>query len=479
MSYLFNRSAALAGYLLGASALTSIALAQSPALDHLMLVIGKDGAGIYEVGSGRELSRIPMAGASLDTMALANGVALFNNTGGNAVVAINFKDGKEIARIPTSSLGATRPVHSYLSPAMGGRQYYVVLNDGVEASTPPGELAKDSSLTLIDVDPASPSYLKPVGETRLGRGHHKVAFSNARARIVVSNIGDCKDVLSVYDFSNPADIRLVKTFAAKDFGYDGATATRTCDEAGKVGVRLGPHGVGTSATTGEAFHFITGTGQIALIDIDSETPTLRTIQTAGTGGSTAKDMPGGRFIVVPQRTPREVQDRAGGVVCQIGQIAVIDAVDRQLVAQVPMFYGDGGCSTSLAGKPEAAATATYLGFNKTGSRMFVALGTLGGAQNAAATVDLTLVFDMSDPRQPKQLAPIRTEARQGSDIVMSNGGRIAFIPNSTANTVSVVDTDTMKVVQTLKTVAGPMRLSTFSPSAGPSKPVGPATLATN
>jgi YVTN family beta-propeller protein len=481
------RPALAVAFLLGTAAL-SPSFAQTPALsspapaitlDHLMLVVGKDEAGVYDVGSGREVSRIAMTGTSLDTMALTNGVALFNNTGGNAVVAVNLKNGKEIARIPASSIGATRPVHSYLSPVMGGRQFYVVLNDGTEANTPVGEVPKDSSLTLIDVVPSSPTYLKPVGEVRLGRGHHKVAFSNTRARMVASNIGDCKDVLSVYDFANPADIKLVKSFEARDFGFDGTTAHRTCDASGKAGLRLGPHGVGTSAATGEAFHFITGSGQVALIDIDSDAPAMRLIQTAGTGGSTAKDMPGGRFIVVPQRTPREVQDRAGGVVCQIGQIAVIDAVNRQLVAQTPMLYGDGGCTTSLVGTPAAAANASYVGFNKDGSRMFVALGTLGGAQNASASVDLTLVFDMSNPRQPRQLAPIKTEARQGSDIVMSNGGRIAFIPNSAANTVSVVDTETMKVVQTVKTVAGPIRLSTFSPSAGPSKPVGPATAATN
>jgi YVTN family beta-propeller protein len=479
MSSFFTRSAAMVGCFLGATALSTIAFAQAPALDHLMLVVGKDEAGVYDVGSGREISRIAMTGASLDTMALANGVALFNNTGGNVVIAVDLKTGKEIARIPSSSLGATRPVHSYLSPVMGGRQYYVALNDGVEASTPVGEAPKDSSLALIDVVPGSATYLKPVGEVRLGRGHHKVAFSNTRARMVASNIGDCKDVLSVYDFSNPAEIKLVKSFSAKEFGFDGSTAMKTCDEAAKAGVRLSPHGVGTSAATGEAYHFITGTGQVALINIDADDPTLRTIQTAGVGGSTAKDMPGGKFIVVPQRTPREVQDRAGGIVCQVGQIAVIDADSRQLVAQTPMLYGDGSCATSLAGKPEAAANPSYVGFNKDGSRMFVALGTLGGAQNAAATVDLTLVFDMSNPRQPKQLAPVKTEARQGSDIVMANGGKLAFIPNSVAGTVSVVDTDSMKVVQTVKTVAGPFRLSTFSPTSGPSKPVGPATPATN
>jgi YVTN family beta-propeller protein len=472
-------AAAVAGGIMGSIPLSPVALAQSATLDHVMLVVGRNEAGVYDVVSGREMSRIPVTGASLDTMAIGNGVALFNNTGGNQVIAVNLVDGKEIARIPSSSIGGTRPVHAYLSPMMANRQYFVVLNDGVEANTPFGEAPTDSSLALIDVVPSSPTYLKPVGEVRLGHGHHKVAFSSTRARMVVSNIADCKDVLSVYDFSDPSAIKRVRSFEAKDFGFDGSTAMRTCDATGRAGVRLGPHGVGTSAATGDAYHFITGTGQIAVINIDADAPTMSLIQTAGVGGSTAKDMPGGRFIVVPQRTPREVQDRAGGIVCQIGQIAVIDAVERKLVAQTPMLYGDGNCTTSLVGKPEAAATASYLGFNKDGSRMFVALGTLGGAQNAAATVDLTLVFDMSDPRRPRQLAPIRTQPRQGSDIVMASGGRLAFIPNSAANTVSVVDTETLQVLQTVSTVEGPTRLSAFSRSTGPSKPVGPASLAMN
>ena len=472
-----RRPALAAACLFAISTLSPSAQAETPKLDHVMLVVGSSEAAVYEVATGRELGKVSVPGGSLDTMALPNGVALFNHTAGHQVLALDLKTGQEVARIPSSGLGAKRPVHAYMTPPTGGRQFYVTLNDGVVADTPVGEVPKDSSLALIDVDPASPTYLKLAGEVRLGRGHHKVAFSNTRARMVASNIADCSDVLSVYDYSNPADIKLVKSFAARDLGYDQSSAAKICDVTGKTGVNLAPHGVGTSAATGEAFHFITGTGQVALIDIDAEAPTVRLIQTAGSGGSTAKDMPGGRFIVVPQRTPREVQDKAGGVLCQIGQIAVIDAVNRQLVSQTPILYGNGACNESLVGKPGAAAAVSYLGFNKDGSRMFVAVGTLSGPQNVAATVDLVPVFDMTNPSQPKQLEPLKLEARKGSDIVMANGGRLAFIPNSEASTVSIVDTESMKVVNTVKTVAGPSRLSAFSPSAGPSKYIGPATPA--
>jgi hypothetical protein len=89
MSSFFTRSAAIAGCILGTTGLSTHAFAQAPMLDHVMLVVGKNEAGIYDVGSGREISRIAMTGASLDTMALTNGVALFNNTGGNQVIAVN------------------------------------------------------------------------------------------------------------------------------------------------------------------------------------------------------------------------------------------------------------------------------------------------------------------------------------------------------------------------------------------------------
>src|SRR5262249_55172264 len=61
----------------------------------------------------------------------------------------------------------------YLSPAIEERQYVVVLNDGNERSTPKGERPKDSTLLLIDAAQSSPTFLKPMGEARLGIGHHK------------------------------------------------------------------------------------------------------------------------------------------------------------------------------------------------------------------------------------------------------------------------------------------------------------------
>src|SRR5258706_16073649 len=69
----------------------------------------------------------------------------------------------------------------------------------------------------------SPTFLKPMGEVRLGIGHHKAGFSMKRPRLAVSNISDCSNVVSIYDYENASDIKLVKTFSAADLGYDGST----------------------------------------------------------------------------------------------------------------------------------------------------------------------------------------------------------------------------------------------------------------
>ena len=161
-----------------AIALSSVdAFGESP---QIAAVSGRDQLALYDLATGTELTRFDAPGGSSDLLALGSGIALSNHTAGNEVVLIDLNQRKEIGRLPSSSLGGVRPVHMYLSPAIEGRQYAVVLNDGNERATPKGERPKDSTLLLIDAVQSSPTFLKPVGETRLGIGHHKVGFSMKR-----------------------------------------------------------------------------------------------------------------------------------------------------------------------------------------------------------------------------------------------------------------------------------------------------------
>ena len=450
------------------------AFGESP---QIAAVSGRDQLALHDLATGAELARFDAPGGSSDLMALGSGVALSNHTAGNEVILVDLKRRREIGRLPSSSLGGVRPVHMYLSPAIEERQYVIVLNDGNERSTPKGERPKDSTLLLIDAVQSSPTFLKPMGEVRLGIGHHKAGFSMKRPRLAVSNISDCSNVVSIYDYENPSDIKLVKTFSATDLGYDGSTPFKTCDETGKVGLMLSPHGTGTSATTGRVYHFLTGTGQIAVFDIDAEVPTVKLIPTAGSGGAAVKDLPGGRFMVVPQRGPREVHQRADGSLCQVGQLAVIDAVAEKVAAQVPVFYGEPACRTSIAGKPHDRAALQYAMPSPDGKTVFVEVGTLYGPPNVVAESRFVAVFDLSDPYRPIQLPSIPVGAGNDTrDHALTGDGKLLLVPNSLDNSVSVIDIESRQVAHTIPTVAKPFRVVTFSEGIGPSKPAGPATL---
>jgi YVTN family beta-propeller protein len=456
-------------------ALSSLnAVAEAP---QIAAVSGRDQLALYDLATGTELARFEAPGGSSDLLALGSGIALSNHTAGNEVILIDLNRRREIGRLPSSSLGGIRPVHMYLSPEIAGRQYTVVLNDGNERGTPKGERPKDSTLLLIDAVQSSPTFLKPVGEVRLGIGHHKVGFSMKRPRMAVSNISDCSDVVSVYDYGQPSDIKLVKTFSAANLGYDGSTPLKTCDETGKAGLMLSPHGTGTSAATGRVYHFLTGTGQIAVFDIDADVPTVKLIQTAGSGGASVKDLPGGRFMVVPQRGPREVHQRADGSLCQVGQLAVIDAVAEKVAAQLPVLYGEPTCRTSIAGKPYERAALQYAMPSPDGKTVFVEVGTLYGPPNVVAESRFVVVFDLSDPYRPIPLSSIPVGAGNDTrDHALTGDGKLLLVPNSLDNSVSVIDIGSRQVARTLPTVTKPFRVVTFSEGIGPSKPAGPATL---
>jgi len=204
---------------------------------------------------------------------------------------------------------------------------------------------------------------------------------------------------------------------------------------------------------------------------------VKLVQTAGSGGASVKDLPGGRFMVVPQRGPREVYQRADGSLCQVGQLAVIDAVAEKLAAQLPVFYGEPTCRTSIAGKPHERAALQYAMPSSDGKTVFVEIGTLYGPPNVVAESRFVAVFDLSDPYKPVQLDSIPVGAGNDTrDHALTGDGKLLLVPNSLDNSVSVIDVALRQVVRTIPTVTRPFRVVTFSEGSGPSKPVGPATL---
>src|SRR4051794_11544541 len=88
--------------------LPSLALAEG---HHALAIAGKDQVALHDLSTGAELARFDAGGATSDLASLSDGTMLVNLTGSNQVLLIDAERAVEIGRVPSSSLGGTRPVH--------------------------------------------------------------------------------------------------------------------------------------------------------------------------------------------------------------------------------------------------------------------------------------------------------------------------------------------------------------------------------
>jgi len=398
-----------------------------------------------------------------------DGVLLLNHRDGDTILVVDARNLRELARIPSSSMGGRRPVHAYLTPVIGGRQFFVALNDGVST---PGQPNTDNTALFIDVTPGSPTHLTPVGEVRIGQGHQKAAFHPTLPRMAVSNINDCAEIIGVYDFADPAAIRRIGVLDARGIGLDGATPATTCTlAAGRPGVRPAPHGAATDPQTGRGVHNLTGTGQFVAVDMGGEPAGFTVLATRGWGGAALAPHPAGRWLYGPQYAPREADQRAPGVACQVGQIAVIDAAAPAVVAELSVLKDGPACTRPLAATPEAGARVGYIAVAPGGERLFLPLGTLGPETMRASAV---AVFDLADPARPTQRGSIAVGLHNGHrDMAVTGDGARLLVPANIANTLTVIDMAKAEAVRTFPVAATPNRGAAFSATTGPSRPSGP------
>jgi hypothetical protein len=439
-----------------------------------LFVSGRDALVAYDLATGHELARFATPGLSADMVVLESGHILLNHRDGNAVLVVDASTLGEVARLPSSALGGTRPVHAYLSPPLGGRRFFVTLNDGDEASTAPFAPATDSTALFVDATPGSPDFLRPVGEVRLGTGHHKMTFAPDRPRAAVSNIGDCASVLQVLDFADPAAIRIVAALPAEAIGLDHREGRRPCHpRGGEAGVRPAPHGTATDPVTGRGYHNLNGLGAFVGLDMRAEAPQFRLLPaTRGWGGAAIAAHPTAGLLYGPQYAPREGDARAPGVACQIGQIAIIDARADSIAGEVPVLKDGPDCTRALAGTPEAGARTGYA--TLAGTTLFLPVGTLGAATMRSHAV---AVVDVSVPHAPRQLPSIRVGAHSGHrDNALTGDGRLLVVPSNVDNVVHVIDAVSREVVRHFAVVAQPNRVAVFGAS-GASRATGPMPAA--
>jgi hypothetical protein len=105
-------------------------------------------------------------------------------------------------------------------------------------------------------------------------------------------------------------------------------------------------------------------------------------------------------MVVPQRGPREVYQRGDGSLCQVGQLAVVDAVAEKVAAQLPVFYGEPTCRTSIAGNPHERAALQYAMPSPDGKTVFVEVGTLYGHRTSLLNPALLPSLTCPTPTDP-------------------------------------------------------------------------------
>ena len=421
----------------------------------------------YDVETGLERpGTIPNVTGPVDMQAFSDGHVMLNLTGRHEVLILDGRTMLEKARIPSSRSGGLRPVHSYISPVLAGRQVWLTLNDGL------GEQATNSAL-FIDCKAGSGTHHQVLGEVSLGVGHHKAAFSVTRPRVVITNIADCSNVLSVYDYTDVASIKTVGTLTAAAAGWDGSSFGRTCDPSYKTGVPPAPHGCATSTLSKKAYCNLTGSGDIVVADLDAEVPTFKSIKTGGGGGGYTKASHDGRYIFTLQSGPREGDENKPGAPCQVGQLAVIDASSDALVKEVPLLYKGAGCTESIVTTAAKTNEPGHLALSADGKSLFVAIG--GGFMVAEARSTQHLLLDVSDPANPVLKPGIEIGQGTGHRAdAISGDGKYLFVTNNVEGSVSQIDVATAKVVRTLKTRETPLTLATWGAKEGPSAQTGPA-----
>lgn len=424
----------------------------------------------YDVASGDEKpGALTNVEAPVDLLALDDGSLLVNLGSRNEALVVDGTTMLEIERVKTSEGDGKRPVHSYISPKIDGKQYYMALNDGLD------DMLATNSAAFIDIVKGSETRFALLGEIALGNGHHKASFSTTQARVVISNIGDCDNALSVYDFSKIRAIEKLVTFSGANLGFDAAAPGMDafnpayCDVTYGQGLPPAPHGCATSPESGKAYCNITSSGALAVIDIDADPPTLEVVATAGSGGGFTVPHPGSRYLYSMQEGPREGD---GGADCQIGQVVVIDSTTDTIASEVPLLYTGPDCDNTLAGTAAESANPGHSHFAQGGDTLFIS--TSGGFMNADARVDQLVVLDTSDPAKPKQLASIEVGVHTDhSSSALSGDGQALFVVHTIDGTVSMIDTETRKVVRTITVGDKPKTVATYGSAEGPSEQTGP------
>ena len=297
--------------------------------------------------------------------------------------------------------------------------------------------AGGSSVTVIQND-VQGAPLKVLRTLCVGRGHHVVAFTHPTStapqmprRAFVSNLmsGD----ISVVG-NDPEDAATyLKVLATIDL-QDSAREKKV--DAGFAN-GAAPHGMAYSELTGKVYNLNNGYGTVVVMD-----PLTNTIEDSIYVGlsSNALLSPNGRFIIC------KGADRATQPEHVIGKLTVLDVVSKTVFETIdlPDIY------------------PSVYRFSRDGSKLYLTTAATGkGSQRSNLRKDILLVFDAS----ALPALPLIKEVKVG---VAECGRRPIgfveqhekfpriFISNPTDGTVSVLDGENERVLETVKLTDKPV-----------------------
>jgi len=195
---------------------------------------------------------------------------------------------------------------------------------------------------------------------------------------------------------------------------------------------LSPHGTGTSAATGRVYHFLTGTGQIAVFE-------HRRRRSDGKTDSRPPELAAPRSRTCPAdaswwcrsavrakciNAPTERFARSGNWPSSTPW-------PKRSPPQLPVFYGEPTCFEPLfAGTPHERAALQYAMPAPDGEPSSSKSARCYGPPNVVAESRFVAVFDLSDPYRPVQLPSIAVGA--GNDTrehALTGDGKLLLVTN--------------------------------------------------
>jgi len=350
-----------------------------------------------------------------------------NNSGTNSVGVIDANTNTVIDQI---GVGA-RPTHSKV---IKGGNLLIVGNDGPknDPDTAVDESAPDDSISVIDTNPNNATFLMEIARIRVGNGHHIVAFSDVMDRLAVTNL--------TAETTSIVDINLLQTICT-------------------VPVGIVPHGIDYSDVSGhayvanvggpEAITFINLDGTITIpTDPHSKTSACSTSLDLGgiTKGSLAGQIPASGFTHTNHAgtyvyTVGYDANATGG---PKGYISVIETTGDTVVSvlQIANFKPDKFVITENDGR-------IYVSSVEDDANATAVPGT------SVAVFDITLdsVTGLPVNGIPAPASTPFITVGVGDHhraIAISNDGTRLFVPNSGSDNVSIIDTATLSVINTLE-----------------------------